>query len=90
VALNLWTTRSAELVGVGDTVALSVLEHADAIGRIIARTGGGRIRCLLVCHSCRPGKFVIVDEDQLLLRLDSRPGHVVLNGRSDLDKRPRR
>ena len=64
--MSLWTTRSAELVGIGDTVALSVLEHADAIGRIVARTDDDRIQCLLVGHNDR---FVNVDEDQLLLRL---------------------
>jgi hypothetical protein len=66
--MSLWTTRSAELVGIGDTVALSVLEHADAIGRIVARTDDGRIQCLLVCHD---HKFINVDEDQLLLRINS-------------------
>lgn len=67
--MSLWTTRSEELVGVGDTVALSVLGHADAIGRIVAETADGRIQCQLVCHTCRPGTFVKVDEDQLLLRV---------------------
>lgn len=68
--MNLWTTRFAEPVGIGDTVALSVLGHADAIGRIVARTADSRIQCLLVCHANRPDRFVTVDEDQLLLRLN--------------------
>jgi len=68
--MSLWTTRSAELVGIGDTVALSVLGHADAIGRIVAKTDDNRIQCLLVCHTNRPGTFITVDEDQLLLRVN--------------------
>lgn len=67
--MSLWTTRSAELVGIGDTVALSVLEHADAIGRIVAKTDDDQIQCLLVCHTNKPGAFVTVGEDQLLLRV---------------------
>ena len=66
--MSLWTTRARELVGIGDTVALSVLGHADAIGRIVAKTADDRIQCLLVCHQRQPGSFVTVDEDQLLLR----------------------
>jgi hypothetical protein len=68
--MSLWTTRSAELVGIGDTVALSMLGHADAIGRIVAKTEDDLIQCLLVCHSCRGGAFVNVEEDQLLLRIN--------------------
>jgi len=68
--MSLWTTRSAELVGIGDTVALSVLGHADAIGRIVARTDDDLIQCLLVCHSTEPSAFVVVEEDQLLLRIN--------------------
>jgi len=67
--MSVWTTRSSELVGIGDTVALSVLGHADAIGRLVAKADDDRIQCLLVCHTCRPGTFVKVDEDQLLLRV---------------------
>lgn len=67
--MSIWTTRSRELVGIGDTVALSVLGHADAIGRIVARTEDDQIQCLLVCHTCRPNTFIKVDEDQLLLRV---------------------
>jgi len=67
--MSLWTTRAAELVGIGDTVALSVLGHADAIGRIVAETADDKIQCLLVCHTDRPNTFVNVDEDQLLLRI---------------------
>jgi hypothetical protein len=69
VAVSLWTTRSAELVGIGDTVALSVLGHADAVGRIVAKTDDEQIQCLLVCHTVRPNTFVNVDENQLLLRV---------------------
>ncbi|HEX6684548.1 MAG TPA: hypothetical protein VF062_17220 [Candidatus Limnocylindrales bacterium] len=68
--MSVWTTRSAELVGIGDTVALSLLGHADAIGRIVARTDDDQIQCLLVCHSCKPDSFVTVEEDQLLLRIN--------------------
>ena len=71
MAVSVWTCRSDELVGIGDTVALSVLEHSDAIGRIVAQTEDDQIQCLLVgCHaSCQPGGFVTVGEDQLLLRV---------------------
>ncbi len=65
------TTCSEELVSIGDTVALSVLGHADAVGRIVAWTEDGRVQCMLVCHSCAPGTFVTVDKDQLLLRMDA-------------------
>jgi len=81
VALSVWTCRSDELVGIGDTVALSLLAHSDAIGRIVAQTDDGQIQCLLVgCHgSCCPGGFVTVEEDQLLLRLYTW-GHDGLGG----------
>lgn len=71
VAVSVWTCRSNELVGIGDAVALSVLNRADAVGRIVAKTNDDRIQCLLVGRhgSCSPGWFVTVDEDQLLLRL---------------------
>lgn len=71
MAVSVWTCRSDELVGIGDTVALSLLQHLDAIGRIVAQTNDGQIQCLLVgCHpSCCPGDFVTVEEDQLLLRV---------------------
>jgi hypothetical protein len=67
--MSIWTTRSRELVGIGDTVALSVLGHADAIGRIVAKTDDDQIQCLLVCHACSSKSFIAVDEGQLLLRL---------------------
>lgn len=70
--MSLWTTRCQELVGFGDTVALSLVAGADAIGRIVAETADGQIQCLLVrCHACPPGSMVSVDEDQLLLRVRS-------------------
>jgi hypothetical protein len=68
--MSIWTTRSRELVGIGDTVALSVLWHADAVGRIVAKLDDGNIQCLLVCPTCLPNTFVAVTEDQLLLRLN--------------------
>ena len=67
--MSVWTTRSDELVGIGDTVALSVLGHADAIGRIVAKTADDKIQCLLVCHTGRPNTIINVYEDQLLLRV---------------------
>ena len=71
MAVSVWTCRSEELVGIGDTVALSLLKHSDAIGRIVAKTDDDQIQCLLVgCHaSCQPGGFVTVEESQLLLRV---------------------
>ncbi len=66
--MSTWVTRSAELVGVGDMVALSVLGHADAVGRIVGEAEDGQVRCALTCHGCMPGQ-VVVGEDQLLLRM---------------------
>jgi len=65
-----WTAVSGEIVTVGDQVALRLLEHPDAIGRIMAETPEGRIECVLVhCGSCQAGGRVTVEEDQLLLHL---------------------
>jgi len=70
VAMSLWTTQFDELVGIGDDVALSLLEHSDAVGRIVAKTDDGDIQCLLVrCRSCQRGRMVTVREDQLLVRV---------------------
>ena len=70
VAMSIWTTRAKELVSCGDLVAISILAHADAVGRIVAETDGGQIQCLLVRGShTKPGEFVTVDEDQLLVRV---------------------
>jgi hypothetical protein len=67
---SVWTTASGETVTVGDQVALRLLEHPDAIGRIMAETPDGRIECVLVqCGSCPAGGRVSVEEDQLLLHL---------------------
>jgi hypothetical protein len=72
MAMNVWTTRADELVGIGDMVALGLLEHSDAVGRIVTETDDGQIRCMLVrCNSCEPGSLVTVDEEQLLLRVCS-------------------
>jgi hypothetical protein len=63
-----WTTRSGEIVRCGDLVALSLLEHPDAIGQVQGEAGDGQVSCMLVhCKSCRPGRLVAVQEDQLLL-----------------------
>jgi len=68
--MSIWTTRAKELVGVGDLVAVSLLAHADAVGRIVAETGEGQVQCLLVRGgSAGPGAFVTVEEDQLLVRV---------------------
>ena len=70
--MSIWTTQFDELVGIGDDVALSLLEHSDAVGRIVAKAEDGQIQCLLVqCHSCPPGRMVTVSEDQLLVRVYS-------------------
>lgn len=70
--MSLRTCRSEELAGIGDAVALSLLEYPDAVGRIVAKTDDDRIQCLLVgSHPPRrPGTFVTVVEDQLLLRVN--------------------
>ncbi len=46
--MSIWTTRADEPVGCGDLVARSVLKHADAVGRIVARTDVGLIQCTMV------------------------------------------
>ncbi|GIH07110.1 hypothetical protein Rhe02_51770 [Rhizocola hellebori] len=70
MAMSIWTTRANEPVGFGDLVAISVLKHADAVGRIVARRDSGRIQCVLVRgSSVKPGEFVEVEEDQLLVRV---------------------
>ncbi len=68
--MSMWTTRADETVGFGDLVALSVLNHGDAVGRIVARTQEGLVQCLIVRgNGARPGTFIDVDEDQLLVRV---------------------
>jgi hypothetical protein len=63
-----WTARSGEDVGIGDVVALSLLEHRGAIGLVEAATEDGGVSCLLMaCDSCPPGRHVAVQEDQLLV-----------------------
>jgi hypothetical protein len=70
--MSVWTTRADEQVGFGDLVALSVLKHADAVGRIVAEADEGKIRCVLVRGSnCQPGDVVTVDADQLLVKVFS-------------------
>lgn len=68
--MSVWTTRANELVSFGDLVALSVLAHADAVGRIVAEADEGKIQCVLVRGgNATPGSFVTVEEDQLLVRV---------------------
>lgn len=68
--MSVWTTRANELVGIGDMVALSVLAHSDAVGRIVAEADRGLIQCVLIRGgNCEPGAFVRVEEDQLLVRV---------------------
>lgn len=68
--MSIWTTRANEMVSLGDLVALSVLDHADAVGRIVAQRDSGLIQCVLVRgSSVKPGEFVEVEEDQLLIRV---------------------
>lgn len=42
--MSIWTTRAQQLVGIGDMVALGVVEHSDAVGRITAETEDGLIQ----------------------------------------------
>lgn len=66
----MWTTRANEVVGIGDLVALSVLRHSDAVGRIVAQADSGHIQCILIRGgNCQPGHVVHVEEDQLLVRV---------------------
>ncbi len=68
--MSVWTTRADELVGFGDLVALGVLRHADAVGRIVAETDRGLIQCLILRgNHLTPGEFIEVEEDQLLIRV---------------------
>lgn len=70
--MSIWTTRADELVSFGDLVALGVLAHANAVGRIVAETQNGKIKCVLVRGgSADPGTFLTVEEDQLLVRVYS-------------------
>lgn len=67
-----WTTRANEPVGIGDLVALSVLKHADAVGRIVAEVDNGHIQCVLIRGgNAIPGMFVRVEPDQLLVKVYS-------------------
>ena len=68
--MSFWTTRADELVGVGDLVALSVLAHPDAVGRIVGAADDGKVQCLLVRGSnAKAGTVVRLDTDQLLVRV---------------------
>ena len=68
--MSIWTTRANETVRHGDLVALSVLKHADAVGRIVAATDLGLIQCELVRGgSVYPGAYIEVEESQLLVRV---------------------
>ena len=69
MAITRWTTRANEKVGVGDMVALSVLRYADAVGRIVAEADHGHIQCVLVRGHGKPGTFLRVEEDQLLVKV---------------------
>ncbi|HCT78596.1 MAG TPA: hypothetical protein DGG94_16790 [Micromonosporaceae bacterium] len=70
--MSLWTTRANESVSIGDLVALSVLAHSDAVGRIVAQADDGRIQCILVRGgTAKPGTFVNVEADQLLVKVYS-------------------
>jgi hypothetical protein len=68
--MSIWTTRANETVRIGDLVALSVLRHADAVGRIVAEADRGRIQCELVRGGNHArGKLVHVEPDQLLVKV---------------------
>ena len=68
--VSVWTTRANESVGPGDLVALSVLAHADAVGRIVAAGAANLIQCVVVRGGyAKPGAVIDVEEDQLLVRV---------------------
>ncbi|WP_020519396.1 hypothetical protein [Catelliglobosispora koreensis] len=70
--MSTWTTRADEQVSFGDLVALSVLAHSDAVGRIVAEGDNGKIQCVLVRGgTTKAGDFVTVEEEQLLVRVYS-------------------
>lgn len=64
--VNVRTYRSDELVGVGDTVMLSLSAYSKAARRVVAKTDDGQVQCLLNgCQSRQPGGMLNVHEDQL-------------------------
>jgi hypothetical protein len=70
--MSLWTTRAYEPVGPGDLVALSVLSHADAVGRIVESNNLNLnlIQCVLVRgNHVKPGTIIEVEQEQLLVRV---------------------
>jgi hypothetical protein len=70
LTVMIWRTQQGEIVTYGDAVALGIVEHADAVGRIVAQAADGRIQCILVhCNGCQPGVLVTVTEEQLLVRM---------------------
>ena len=65
-----WATRANETVQVGDLVALSVLKHADAVGRIVAEADDDKVECELVRGGNHAsGTFITVERDQLLVKV---------------------
>lgn len=65
-----WITRGKERVGIGDLVALSMLKHSDAVGRILGPVGEGLVLCELIRGGNKAaGKTVVVEPDQLLVRV---------------------
>ena len=67
----IWLTQRSEEVGIGDLVALDLLNDKDAIARIEAAHGTGAIRVKIVdsVHPRAIGRYTLVTEDQLLLRV---------------------
>lgn len=68
--MSTWITWAKEAVQVGDLVALSVLKHSDAVGRIVGETDHGRIQCVLIRGgNGKPGDTIIVEPGQLLVKV---------------------
>ena len=66
----IWRTGANEEAGPGDLVALSLVYHADAVGRIIGRAGDDLVECELIRgRRVTVGKKVQVAADQLLVRV---------------------
>lgn len=66
----IWRTTFGDEVTSGDLVALSVLKHSDAVGRIVAETDNGHVQCALIRGGNRAaGVFVAVEPDQLLVKV---------------------
>lgn len=70
-----WKTREGDAVGVGDLVAVSVLGHRGAKGRIVGPMDADSVEVMLTgCETCSGGVPVRVYEDGLVWLLAQKNG----------------